>query len=59
VLDRESKLAWRKYVAALPVGGKLWMLEETIAETRAIVATHPPKSANPARPGWIPDDSTR
>ena len=46
---RESKLAWRKHVAALPVGEKLRMLEEMIADTRAIVATHPPKPANPVR----------
>ena len=46
---RESKLAWRKHVAALPVGEKLRMLEEMIADTRAIVATHPSKPANPVR----------
>jgi hypothetical protein len=46
---RESKLAWRRQVAALPVGEKLRMLEEMIADTRAIVATHPPKPANPVR----------
>lgn len=46
---RESKRAWRKHVAALPVGEKLRMLEEMIAETRAIVATHPPRPANPVR----------
>lgn len=46
---RESKMAWRKQVAALPVGEKLRMLEEMIAETRAIVATHPPKPAKPVR----------
>ena len=46
---RESKLAWRKHVAALPVGEKLRMLEEMIADTRAVVATHPPKPANPVR----------
>lgn len=46
---RESKLAWRKQVAALPVGEKLRMLEEMIADTRAIVATHPPRPANPVR----------
>ncbi len=43
------KLAWRRHVAALPVGEKLRMLEEMIADTRAIVATHPPKPANPVR----------
>lgn len=41
------KLAWRRHVAALPVEEKLRMLEEMIADTRAIVATHPPKPANP------------
>jgi hypothetical protein len=46
---RESKQAWRKQVAALPVGEKLRMLEEMIGDTRAIVATHPPKPANPVR----------
>lgn len=46
---RESKRAWRRQVAALPVGDKLRMLEEMIAETRAIVATHPPKPAHPVR----------
>lgn len=46
---RESKRAWRRQVAALPVGEKLRMLEEMIADTRAIVATHPPKPANPVR----------
>jgi hypothetical protein len=45
----ERKRAWRRHVAALPVGEKLRMLEEMIAETRAIVATHPPKPANPVR----------
>ncbi|HEV7403394.1 MAG TPA: hypothetical protein VGO11_10720 [Chthoniobacteraceae bacterium] len=46
---RESKLAWRRHVAALPVGEKLRMLEEMIADTRAIVATHSPKPANLVR----------
>lgn len=46
---RESKLAWRRQVAALPVGEKLRMLEEMIADTRAIVTSHPPKPANPVR----------
>lgn len=46
---RESKRAWRRHVAALPVGEKLRMLEEMIADTRAIVATHPPKPAKPVR----------
>jgi hypothetical protein len=31
------------------VGEKLRMLEEMIADTRAIVASHPPKPANPVR----------
>ncbi len=48
ILERKS--AWRKRVAALPVEEKLRMLEEMIADTRAIVATHPPKPANPVRP---------
>jgi hypothetical protein len=46
---RESKQAWRRQVAALPVGEKLRMLEEMIADTRAIVASHPPKPAHPVR----------
>ena len=46
---RESKRAWRKEIAALPVGEKLRMLEEMIADTRAIAATRPPKPANPVR----------
>ena len=46
---RVSKLAWRRHVAALPVGEKLRMLEEMIADTRAIVASRPPKPANPVR----------
>lgn len=46
---RASKLSWRRDVAARPAGEKLRMLEEMIAETRAIVATHPPKAANPVR----------
>ena len=41
--------ARRRALAALPVGEKLRMLEEMIADTRAIVATHPPKPANPVR----------
>jgi hypothetical protein len=36
-------------IAALPIGEKLRMLEEMVADTRAIVATHPPKPANPVR----------
>ncbi len=45
----ERKRAWRKEMARLPVGEKLRIVEEMIAETRAIVATHPPKPANPVR----------
>ncbi len=47
ILDR--KRGWRRHLAALPVAEKLRMLEEMVAETRAIVATHPPKPANPVR----------
>ena len=36
----------RKELAALPVGEKLRMLEQIMADTQAIVATHPPKPAN-------------
>ena len=43
------KRARRQALAALPIGDKLRMLEEMMAETRAIVATHPPKPANPVR----------
>lgn len=46
---RERKRTWRKQIAALPVGEKLRMLEEMIADTRAIAATRPPKPANPVR----------
>ena len=45
----ERKRARRRSLAALPAGEKLRMLEEMIADTRAIVATHPPKPANPVR----------
>ena len=45
----ESKRARRKELAALPVGEKLRMLEQMIADTRAITATRPPKPANPVR----------
>ena len=45
----ERKRARRRALAALPAGEKLRMLEEMIADTRAIVATHPPKPANPVR----------
>ncbi|HEY1051903.1 MAG TPA: hypothetical protein VGE39_19160 [Prosthecobacter sp.] len=36
----------RKELAALPVGEKLRMLEQILADTHAIVATHLPKPAN-------------
>lgn len=36
----------RKELAALPVGEKLRMLEQILADTQAIVATHLPKPAN-------------
>lgn len=36
----------RKALAALPVGEKLRMLEQILADTQAIAATHPPKPAN-------------
>lgn len=39
----------RKELAALPVGEKLRMLEQILADTQAIVATHPPKPANPLK----------
>lgn len=39
----------RKQLAALPVGEKLRMLEQMLADTRAISSTHPPKPANPLR----------
>ena len=45
----ERKRAWRKEMARLPVGEKLRIVEEMIAETRAITATHPTKPANPVR----------
>lgn len=45
----ERKRTRRRALAALPVGEKLRMLEEMIADTRAIVATHPPKPANSGR----------
>jgi hypothetical protein len=51
----ERKRARRRQLAALPVGEKLRMLEEMIADTRAIVATHPPKPANPVRRSRAPD----
>jgi hypothetical protein len=45
----ERKRARRRALAVLPVGEKLRMLEEMIADTRAIVASQPPKPANPVR----------
>lgn len=39
----------RKELAALPVGEKLRMLEQILADTKKIVATHPPKPANPLK----------
>lgn len=36
----------RRELAALPVGEKLRMLEQILADTRSIVATHPLKPAN-------------
>ena len=43
----ENKLARRKELAALPVGEKLRLLEQMIADTRAIAASRPPKPSNP------------
>ena len=45
----EGKRARRRELAALPVGEKLRMLEQMLADTRAIAATRPPKPANPVR----------
>ncbi|MEQ1858737.1 MAG: hypothetical protein ABMA13_02245 [Chthoniobacteraceae bacterium] len=45
----ESKRARRRELAALPVGEKLRILEQMIADTRAIAATRPPKPENPVR----------
>lgn len=39
----------RKELAALPVGEKLRMLEQILADTKSIVATHPPKPSNPLK----------
>ena len=47
----ESKRARRRELAMLPVGEKLRLLEQMIADTRAIAATRPPKPANPIRIG--------
>lgn len=43
------KVAWRKELAARPIGEKLRMLEQMVAETKAISATRPPGPANPVR----------
>lgn len=43
------KVERRRQLAALPVGEKLRMLEEMVAATKVISATHPPKPANPVR----------
>ena len=42
----ENKLARRKALAALPVGEKLRVLEQMIADTRAITASRPAKPSN-------------
>jgi len=47
MIDRKRKR--RKELAALPVGEKLRMLEQILADTKNIVATHPPKPANPLK----------
>ncbi|MBV6499111.1 MAG: hypothetical protein CJBNEKGG_01561 [Prosthecobacter sp.] len=39
----------RKELAALPAGEKLRMLGQILADTKSIVATPPPKPANPLR----------
>jgi hypothetical protein len=45
----ESKRATRKELAALPVGEKLRILEQMIADIRSIAASRPPKPVNPVR----------
>ena len=47
----ECKRARRRELATLPVGEKLRLLEQMIADTGAIAATRPPKPANPVRLG--------
>ena len=47
----EGKRARRRELAALPVGEKLRMLEQMIADTRAIAATRPVKTESPIRIG--------
>ncbi len=49
----ESKRACRQELATLPVGEKLRLVEQMIADTRAITATQPPKPANPVRIGRV------
>jgi len=39
----------RKELAALPVGEKLRMLEQILADTKSIVTSHPAKPANPLK----------
>ncbi|MDB6151422.1 MAG: hypothetical protein JWQ44_2870 [Chthoniobacter sp.] len=46
---RAGKVERRRQLAALPVGEKLRMLEEMVADTRGISATQPPKPLNPVR----------
>ena len=45
----ENKRARRKELAALPVGEKLRLLEQMIADTRAITASLPPKPSHPVQ----------
>ena len=45
----EGKRAQRRKLAALPVGEKLRMLEQMIADTRTIAATRPVKTESPIR----------
>ena len=46
----ENKLARRKELAALPVGEKLRLLEQMIADTRAITASRRQKPTQPVQP---------
>ena len=43
------KVERRRQLAALPVGEKLRMLEEMVADVKKISATQPPKPVNPVR----------
>ncbi|MCB1228384.1 MAG: hypothetical protein KDK99_21435 [Verrucomicrobiales bacterium] len=43
------KVERRRQLAALPVGEKLRMLEEMVADVKKINATQPPKPVNPVR----------